>query len=106
MFKQMMKEDMKIFLNEKEYAMTYDLNGETATCIVETTMMEAKRNDREYVGYDGYHTSQKRIYVETDQIEKPIEGQIFKVDNEIYLVEKVTEEEGLLIIDLGVSDAG
>lgn len=100
-FKKNLKNDLSIFLNNKEFAEKHNLNGIPCKAIIEEFSAIDMVNKNPDFGYDGLYGNKIQVYcVKSDLDEIPVYGQTFEVDNELYLVENCSEEEGLLIIQL------
>lgn len=100
-FKENLKNDLDIFINDKEFAEEHNLNGIICRAIIENFSaidITSKNGD---FGYDRLYMNKILVYcLKSDLNEVPVYGQTFKVDKEFYLVENCSEEEGVLIIQL------
>lgn len=109
MFKEIVEKEIStVFLNLKEFAQTHLINGQEKVCVTEQiTATEKEPNTSGYVKYEGVHRSEKIIYIEASELEEvPIEGEILYFDSEMWIVEKVTEQDGLLKIEVGGNRSG
>lgn len=113
-FKDQVDSDISlVFLNCEEFAETHNLNGLECECIIQSpTTHEKFITGADYDGYEGIYGNTLIIHVKQSEIaelpeeRKPIEGQIFRVDNVIYKVIDCVEEMGMITITLGGSMGG
>ncbi|MGN0885798.1 MAG: hypothetical protein ACI4RT_02245 [Candidatus Spyradenecus sp.] len=94
-FKEAVKQDVKsVFVNLDEFADRHALNGETVSCIVDEDLTEGANTT-----YEGVFLNTVKIYVATEDLPaRPVEGELLYLDEEVYLVRKVSDEAGVLVI--------
>lgn len=108
-FKEDLAEDLRgVFFDADEFAKEHDINGTVCLCVVEgiATRDAFKRNET-YAGYDAIHGATNIVHVKkADLDEMPVEGEVFKVDGEIYYVDSCAEDAGVLTISLRANISG
>lgn len=98
-FKDMLKEDLKIFINIEEMGERVTINEKDYQGVLE-------HPSNEFTGeYEGINTAISLIlYIKYDSKDKDLKniklGKALKVNSEIYIVNNVYVEEGILIIKL------
>lgn len=105
-FKESLVNDLsKVFINTLEFADKHYINDDEVDCIVDKNITEDSKSNR-ISNYDreGIFVRQILIYVKKEDIEKPVEGERLKLDGELYLVNHVAENNGLLEITLERND--
>ena len=92
-FKRFVSLDVKrAFINIEEFAEEHLLNGERVTCVIDNDMTQDAKNI-------GVFMNAITIYVETaDLTEKPVEGELLELDDKIYIVRSVSDEDAVLVI--------
>ena len=108
-FKDMVAADIDdVFLDMEEFAEEHDLNGTTCICVVQgVTTRDAFQQSEKYDGYDVVHGATNVVHVKkTDLGEMPVEGEIFKLDGEIFYVDSCAENMGVLTINLRANISG
>lgn len=113
-FKEQVESDISlVFLNCTEFAETHNLNGVECECIIQSpTIQEKLITGADYNGYEGIHGELLIIHVKKSELaelpeeQMPVEGEVFKVDGAIYMVQSCIEEMGLLTITLGGNMGG
>ncbi|MBO5167644.1 MAG: hypothetical protein J6B49_00900 [Phascolarctobacterium sp.] len=100
-FKEMVAADnASVFLNLDEFAEIHNLNGTRCTAILQDISIDQTLS----VGEDDY----RNLYGSTilvncrknDLPYVPVHGQTFNVDDQLYLVESVADDMGMLTIKL------
>jgi hypothetical protein len=102
-FKEQIKKDVKnVFLNFSEFAETHNLNGKNVLCIIDTD--DTKEQIRS-LQVDGVFINVLKIFVDSKDISpRPVEGQLFKVDGSLHLVKSVSDESGILKIEVEANE--
>jgi hypothetical protein len=100
-FKEQIKKDVKnVFLNFSEFAETHNLNGKNVLCIIDTD--DTKEQIRSLAGV---FINVLKIFVDSKDISpRPVEGQLFKVDGSLHLVKSVSDESGILKIEVEANE--
>ena len=97
-----------VFLDTEEFAEEHDLNGTRCLCVVEgVTAREGFQQSEKYEGYDVVHGATNVVHVKkADLGEMPVDGEIFKLDGEIFYVNSCAENMGMLAISLRANISG
>lgn len=97
-FKDTIKKDIETFLNIDEFADRHELNGREIVCLVDKDVTdEAKVSVRNPL--EGVFDNTLTIYVKSADLERePVEGEIFRLDKELYVVASVSSEMGMFTI--------
>lgn len=101
--KMVMNDHKNIFLNVKELGQTHNLNG--TECIASVQALTDKdRLVQQGKGFDGIEGQIVNVFVTSyDLPEKPVNGQLFKLDGEIFYVQEVIDNYSMLKITLGAN---
>lgn len=93
-FKDIVAADVKaVFLNEAEFADYHEINDQRILCQLDKNLTtEAEK------GLEGLFINAITVYVSADSMEKPVEGALWNVDGETYLVRSVSEEGGMYVV--------
>lgn len=105
-FKDAVAKDIKaVFINADEFAETHNINGVDVVCVVDTDIMQ-ERNSNSYSEFaEGVYQHQAMIFVSAaDLPERPVKGEIFRLDGELYLVAECAENDGMLEITIEAND--
>lgn len=103
-FKDLVAADNRnVFLNMDEFGEEHDLNGTKCQCILQNSASVQALS----IG-EGLHKTYPELYGDDlvvnvqaeDMDEIPVYGQLFRVDDENYLVDTVKEDMGMLTIGL------
>ena len=92
-----------VFINADEFAEEHDIDGRPYICVVEspTDRETFLQGIRSYDGYDGIHGKMCIVHIKKDDLdEPPPEGQPLKLDGEIYTVNQIIDDMGMLSIVL------
>lgn len=100
-FKDSLKEDIQVFLNQGEFAETHRIDATSCTAIVQDVVI----NDSLYPKYgadafrDGIYAYGCIINVRKDDLPKvPVMGTVLKLDGRIGRVVNIADDEGILTI--------
>ena len=93
---QVEKDNANVFLNLGEFGEIHELNGISCHCILQGDAIQQTLS----IG-NGITVNVKKADLE-DEI--PVYGQLFRVDDDAYLVESVKEDMGMLTIGLVAND--
>ena len=101
-FKECLEQDLSTFINMDEFADEHELNGVVTPCVVQSpTDRDIFHQQRDLQGYDGIYGKQTIVHVKkSDLPELPPEQQVFRLDDETYMVSEVIEEMGMVTIVL------
>lgn len=104
-FKESLVNDLsKVFINTNEFADTHNINGVDVDCVVDKDLTDGLKNPMSNYQREGVFLRQILLFVKVADIEKPVEGERLTLDNELYIVDNVSEDNGLLEIHLSRND--
>jgi hypothetical protein len=97
-FKDAVATDVKaVFLNADEFSDYHEINGERVLCQIDKNMI-GEASDTQSHPLEGVFVNTLTIYVDSNDIEKPVEGQLLSVDDSMHIVRSVRDEMGVLVI--------
>ena len=97
-FKAMVAHDVNaVFLNSGEFAEMHRLNDELVECVIDELLTQ-EAADTLSNPMEGIFLNGITIYVRTEDIRKPVEGEVLMIDGRMHLVKSVREEMGVLVI--------
>lgn len=97
-FKDAIAADVRnVFLNADEFSDYHDIDGERVLCQIDRNVI-GEANGTMAHPLEGVFVNTLTIYVGSDAIEKPVEGQILSVDGSMHGVRSVSDEMGMLVI--------
>ena len=101
-FKEMIAADnINVFLNADEFAANHNLNGTNCKAILQDISVDPKLSINNDENYPLLYGSTLLVNCQkSDLPEMPVSGQTFSVDQELYLVESVADDMGMLTIKL------
>lgn len=107
-FKDAVAADIKrTFINPLEFAEWHDVNGTEVLCVVDSDIMD-ERKSQGSGNFDyapGVFTAQKKLYIDAiDVARPPVEGELFRLDGERYLVDEVVINDGVLEITIEANE--
>lgn len=106
-------DNQAVFLNLSEFADVHDLNGVECPCVLEgdTVQQTLSIGDGINKTYPTIYGADLTVYVRKCDLESdfsenaaPVYGQTFTVDDELYLVDSVKENMGIVTIRLVAND--
>lgn len=101
---QIEKDNEEVFLNLEEFGDIHRLNGMECSCILQgdTIQQALSIGDGISKTYPTIYGADLTVNVKASDLEEetPVYGQLFKVDEEIYIVQSVKEDMGMLTIGL------
>ena len=110
-FKESLYKDLPTFLNVDEFATTHKLTVRGVDyldieCSVDKNIIDSASEKRAGSSYDreGVFIRQVKLFVKSSDIEKPVEGEQLYIDDEMYIVSNVSDNIGMLEIDLERND--
>lgn len=97
-----------VFLNEDEFAEGHNLNGTVAKAVIQSpTARESFLSNESHVANDGLHGVSVFVHCKLKDIpEIPSQGNVFRLDDDVYIVQSATEEDGLVSIELRAEARG
>jgi hypothetical protein len=82
-FKEQIKQEVAtVFLNEQEFAEVHDIEGQSVLLIMDKDVY----NQMSGMNFEGVYQSTVALFIKTGTIERPVVGQIMRLDGNIYLV--------------------
>ncbi|MGJ0848265.1 hypothetical protein ACR77J_16355 [Tissierella praeacuta] len=103
-FKDYIKSDLDIFINNDEFAEEHDVDGEIVTCILDEDIDKERNINSETKHFEGVFKNQCSLFIKTSDIEKPSIQQGMSIDGFLYSVTNVSESEGIYEIELTRND--
>ena len=93
-FKDMVARDaLTVFMNMEEFAEVHEINGRRLRCIIDTNEADTAPSL-----YEGVYTLLTTVYVLSSEIRAPAVDEVFTIDNVMFVVKHVSEEDGLIVI--------
>lgn len=94
-FKDAVSKDIKsVFINLDEFADEHYLNGQLVRCVVDEDLTTSAPDN-----LVGVFLNAITIYIAKEDLEvQPVEGALLYLDEKMYLVKKVSDEAGVLVI--------
>ncbi len=102
-FKECLKDDLKTFISLEEFADIHNLDGTECAAIVQEPTVRDNffLNSQGLDGYTGIQGKVVHVHCQTSDLpELPGNGEVFKLDGEIFIVESCTEEAGITTLEL------
>lgn len=106
-FKDAVQADVKrVFLNALEFADMHRINGALVRAMVDRDVLKERPRLRIEEYAEGVFREELLVYVATGDLPRvPVRGEIFRLDDERYLVEEVAENMGVLEITVAANEA-
>lgn len=97
-FKSMVALDInEVFLCGNEFAEMHRINDDLVECVIDE-LLTKESADTLTNPMEGVFLNGITIYVRTEDIRKPVEGEVLMIDGHMHLVRRVSEEMGMLVI--------
>ena len=97
-FKSMLALDIdEVFLCGNEFAEMHRINDDLVECVIDE-LLTKESADTLTNPMEGVFLNGITIYVRTEDIRKPVEGEVLMIDGRMHLVKRVSDEMGLLTI--------
>lgn len=97
-FKSMVALDINdVFLCGNEFAEMHRINDDLVECVIDE-LLTKESTDTLTNPMEGVFLNGITIYVRTEDIRKPVEGEVLMIDGHMHLVRRVSEEMGMLVI--------
>ncbi len=97
-FKSMVAHDINdVFLCGNEFAEMHRINDDLVECVIDE-LLTKESADTLTNPMEGVFLNGITIYVRTEDIRKPVEGEVLMIDGHMHLVRRVSEEMGMLVI--------
>lgn len=105
---QVEKDNANVFLNLGEFGEIHELNGISCHCILQGDAIQQTLSIGNGINktYPTIYGADITVNVKKADLEDeiPVYGQLFRVDDDAYLVESVKEDMGMLTIGLVAND--
>ena len=82
-----------VFMNMEEFADVHEINGRRLRCIIDTNEADTAPSL-----YEGVYTLLTTVYVLSSEIRAPAVDEVFTIDNVMFVVKHVSDEDGLIVI--------
>lgn len=101
-FKAQVEKDIAgVFINPSEFASEHNIDGTLVNCVVDDDIINERTGLDPQMEYDGVFIVKKMLYIEKSFFdEKPIEGQRLELDQDFFYVRNVSDNMGVLEIEL------
>ena len=97
-FKDMVARDaLTVFMNMEEFAEVHEINGRRLRCIIDTNEADTAPSLYDSL-YEGVYTLLTTVYVLSSEIRAPAGDEVFTIDNVMFVVKHVSDEDGLIVI--------
>ena len=97
-FKSMVAHDIDtVFFCGNEFAEMHRINDDLVECVIDE-LLTKESADTLTNPMEGVFLNAITIYVRTEDIRKPVEGEVLMIDGHMHLVRRVSEEMGMLVI--------
>lgn len=108
-FKEAIKNDLTTFLNLDEFAETHNLRVQDIDyfdipCSVDKDEIIASTQRVGAYDREGVFVLSVKLFVKSEDITKPVEGERLYIDDEMFIVSKVSDNLGMLEINLERND--
>lgn len=87
------RDALTVFMNMEEFAEVHDINGRRLRCIIDTNEADTAPSL-----YEGVYTLLTTVYVLSSEIRAPAVDEVFTIDNVMFVVKHVSDEDGLIVI--------
>ena len=84
------RDALTVFMNMEEFAEVHEINGRRLRCIIDTNEADTAPSL-----YEGVYTT---VYVLSSEIRAPAVDEVFTIDNVMFVVKHVSDEDGLIVI--------
>ncbi|EBF7359643.1 sugar transporter [Salmonella enterica] len=104
-FKDVMARDISAaFLNVKEFADTYNIDGKNVLAVLDTDLVH-ERNKRSYAEFtEGVNQGQITLFVSRDDFTHlPVKDQLMVINGRSYVVNESADNSGVLEITLTIN---
>lgn len=106
-FKDAVAADIKrVFINPLEFADWHNINGDNVLAVVDRDVIKERQRPTAAEYAEGVFLEEILVYVDaSDLSRKPVKGEIFRLDGEMFLVVEVGENMGVLEITITSNEA-
>ena len=87
------RDALTVFMNMEEFAEVHEINGRRLRCIIDTNEADTAPSL-----YEGVFTLLTTVYVLSSEIRAPAVDEVFTIDNVMFVVKHVSDEDGLIVI--------
>lgn len=86
-----------VFINADEFADWHDIDGVRLCCVIDQDVTQTYSNAMGN-SIEGVFKNTVQIHVRAVDMERPVEGELIRVDGSLHLVESVSDEMGVYVI--------
>lgn len=106
-FKDAVAADIKaVFINPLEFADKHNINGQAVDAVIDRDVIRERQLPTAAEYSEGVFREEMLVYVDAaDLRRKPVRGEIFRLDGDLYLVSEVAENMGVLEITIQANEA-
>ena len=87
------RDALTVFMNMEEFAEVHEINGRRLRGIIDTNEADTAPSL-----YEGVYTLLTTVYVLSSEIRAPAVDEVFTIDNVMFVVKHVSDEDGLIVI--------
>lgn len=87
------RDALTVFMNMEEFAEVHEINGRRLRCIIDTNEADTAPSL-----YEGVYTLLTTVYVLSSEIRAPAVDEVFTIDNVMFVVKHVSDEDGLIVV--------
>ena len=103
-FKSMVAHDIDtVFFCGNEFAEMHRINDDLVECVIDE-LLTKESADTLTNPMEGVFLNGITIYVRSEDIRKPVEGEVLMIDGHMHLVRRVSDEMGMLVIVAEAND--
>lgn len=101
-FKDVLEQDMHIFINIDEFAEMYDIDGQQVSAVIDADLLKDRPRQPldMYHATEGVYVEEVVLFVRSSDIERPVTTQNMRINDQLYQVNKCVEFAGILEITL------
>lgn len=101
LFTDMVAKDIKdTFVNNYEFAAVHVIDGTRVSCVVDTDLV----HERSSLVSESLFGLQCVLHVAASDITEPVRGQIMRLDGQLFIVQEIAENMGMLSITLEAAE--
>lgn len=95
-FRNMVANDIGVFINTREFAETHSINLKSVECVVDDS-----ESDNVLKYHDGTKTVSQQIYVKSSDIDSSVgAGDYIEFDGSLYVISGISEYDGIKVVKL------
>lgn len=98
---QVAKDITAVFINPLEFADLHNIDGQDVMCVVDDDIVQERTGGDQSMEYDGVFFTEKMLYIKEDFfLQPPIKDERIRLDGDIFTVQQVSNNMGMLEIEL------